>query len=425
MGATIVKRDRFAMFQRYLTAAALVLLVAAGGTDSAGAQDDTYTVADVHVDVTAATGTAARDKAVAEGQQKAYEMLMAKLGAKAPRIGVSAMNEIVTGFEVANERVSGVRYIADYTFHFNPDAVRKLVQGAAANDGGGGTAPPPVAARPVLVLPVLQTGDRGVLWDDPNPWRNLWAGRAGTVGGVAIVVPAGDLPDVHAIDADAATRGDARAIAAISARYQNDDVLVVQGVFGSDPRRLDVTAVLYPANGAGDVRTISLSEAAKPSEGDGEMMRRGVADTLRQLVRMVAMTAPPPSAGGGNGDAGGGSGDTGPVLTARLKSSSLADWIAVRDRLKTIPTIKSSVLLAADRGEMKIAIHYVGDEAKLKAALHSHDLDLAGSDSDWSLERRGSLLPKPAEPPPAAAPAPGDSTRAPAVDPLRRADDRP
>src|ERR1700691_5377943 len=69
----ILHPDRFAMPSRNkwgtVCVAFLVLFAAAAwGQDTGGA--DPYTVADVHVDVTAADGLAARDKARVEGQQR-------------------------------------------------------------------------------------------------------------------------------------------------------------------------------------------------------------------------------------------------------------------------------------------------------------------------------------------------------------------
>ena len=42
-------------------------------------------------------------------------------------------------------------------------------------------------------------------------------------------------------------------------------------------------------------------------------------------------------------------------------------------------------LLSFDRSQLRIGIRYIGDLNQLRAALHDRNLDLAGSDPDWTL----------------------------------------
>ena len=150
-------------------AAALIVLVA---VLPARADDDAFTVGGVHEDVTAANASAARDQSAgAEGQHKAFDTLMGRIAAgKAPHVNTSQITDLVIGFEVANERTSPVRYVADYTFHFNPNGIRRLL-----SDNGTARAAYVAPVKPVVVLPVYSEGGRAVLWDDPNPWRDAWA----------------------------------------------------------------------------------------------------------------------------------------------------------------------------------------------------------------------------------------------------------
>jgi len=125
-----------------------------------------------------------------------------------------------------------------------------------------------VPSKPVVVLPVLQTGARAVLWDDPNPWRDAWADAAGR-SQLAMMVPVGDLNDVSAIDAPLATSGDATALKAISARYQNDDIVVAKGSLNADPRRFDITASRYAMSNLAAPQTLIVSTSAKPVKRTG------------------------------------------------------------------------------------------------------------------------------------------------------------
>ena len=172
----------------------------------AATRADIFTVS-VPVDATAASATAARDAARADGQQKAYTALISRLTLARDRGRLPAptdtiLNQVIQGFEVANERRSSVHYLADYTFHFRPDAVEQLLRER-------GVPFAETASKPVVVLPVLKNpGVRPMLWDDPNPWRDAWSHSPPAQGLVPMKIPLGEVEDVSAIDAATADAGD-------------------------------------------------------------------------------------------------------------------------------------------------------------------------------------------------------------------------
>src|SRR5262249_49669031 len=116
-------------------AVALLLLFALIETPSAKAdeQPDAYTVT-VKVDATAANAVEARRVARLDGQRQALAKTVAQLAGspdiKLPTLSDRTITNMVDNFEVANEHMSAVRYLADYTFHFRPARVRRLMQEA-------------------------------------------------------------------------------------------------------------------------------------------------------------------------------------------------------------------------------------------------------------------------------------------------------
>ncbi|HEX4111911.1 MAG TPA: DUF2066 domain-containing protein [Stellaceae bacterium] len=392
------------MFDRWLCTAGCVALILALALSvpSAAAEDDSFTVANVHEDVTAASALVAKDQAQADGQQKAYDELMNRLApGKSPHVSTEQLTDLVAGFEVANEHTSTVRYVADYTFHFNPTAIRRLLQEPAL-----AYAPPPPAAQPaqpIIVLPVYIDSDRAVLWDDPNPWRDAWAAHVGTPGALSVTVPAGDLPDVSAIDAPKAIAGDAGALKAISARYQNEEVLVVQAKMHETPRRLDTTVTRYAPDGPGAPQAMTVMTSAKPGETDAALMNRAVFNVIAQVGQAGKSPNVPDTNAGG-------------MLDAVVQSGSLGDWVAVRNRLRAVASVRSADLVSFDRNQIRVAIRYSGDQNQLRAALRQRNLDLTGSDPDWT------LVIQTAAPPP-APPKPDSQEIQPGA--LRKADGQP
>ena len=82
------------------------------------------------------------------------------------------------------------------------------------------------------------------------------------------------------------------------------------------------------------------------------------------------------------------------TLVVRVAADSLRDWVVVRDRLSGIPAVRSSQLMAIDRGGAQVEIRYVGDPAQLRLALAQRDLELSGSDPNWVLRQRGGAAPR-------------------------------
>jgi hypothetical protein len=379
---------------------AALILVPALPLSAAWAEDDSFTIARVHEDVTAASALAAKDQAQANGQQQAFDELMSRLApGKAPHVTPDQLTDLVAGFEVANEHTSTVRYVADYTFHFNPAAVRRLLQ-----DSSVAYSPPAAAqpARTVVVLPVYSDSGHAVLWDDPNPWRDAWAAHVGTPGPLSVTIPVGDLPDVSAIDAPKAVAGDAAAMKAISARYRNDDVLVVAAKMHESPRRLDATVTRYSPDAPAAPQSVLVMTSAKPDETDASLMNRAVFNVIAQAGQVWKSTAAlDPNTGG--------------TLDAVVQSGSLADWVAVRNRLRGIAAVRAADLVAFDRNQIRVAIRYIGDQTQLRAALRQRNLDLTGSDPDWTLVVQTAAPPTPPK---------SDSGES-KSDPLRKAADQP
>jgi hypothetical protein len=336
---------------------------------------DIFTVAAVPVDATAANANAARDAARIDGERRAYAILLGRLTLAAdrdrlPPASDARLDDLVSGFEVAKERVSGVRYLADYTYHFRADAVRNLLRQA-------GVPFAETPSKPVVVLAVLQ-GDAGtVLWEEPNPWRDAWSKRPPRSGLVPLVVPYGDLEDLQAIDADAAVRGDLDRLQAISQRYGGADILVSVAKLASaaDPHTLAVSSTRLSIGSAMAPQSMNKSYSAASGQSDADLIAAAVAGTAQQVEDgwKTANLLDYRHTG---------------TMSVRVPLADLKSWIAIRDRLAGIPAIQRSDLVALDRDEARLAIHYYGDPEQLRLALAQRDLALTGSDPDWVLARR-------------------------------------
>jgi hypothetical protein len=372
---------------RCIATLALLLVLVAAPQRAVRADDDPFS-ATVTVDATSDTVAKARDLARIDGQRRALTAVADRLAggpgtAKLPKLSDTQITDLVASFEVANEKMSPVRYVADYTFHFRAAEVRKLLQTAgititepnAAGDAGNN--PTDTGVKAVVVLPVYQTSERATLWDEPNPWRQAWTQRAGAGAGTGtrLVVPAGDAGDALAIDAEKARAGDAGALAAIARKNGADEVLVMLAAQRSgDPGGLDVTVKRYRLGQLVDTHADAVD--ANPGEAQPALFRRA-ADTIAGDISSGWKNVKEPGAG------------SQARLVATLQINGLDDWLKLRDRLAALPTVRKIDVKSLSRQEATIEIQYAGTIEQLKASLAGINLDLQGSDPNWRLARSG------------------------------------
>jgi hypothetical protein len=382
---------------RRLAGPALLVLLAFGVVSGPGrAQDGDPFAATVAVDATGSTVAEARNMARTDGQRRALSAVAERLaggstGVKIPKLDDNAITGLVASFEVANERMSTVRYAADYTFHFRPDETRRVLgnlgpgnPGAgnpgAGNQGAGnqGAGASEESAKKLVLIPVYQSAGPAKLWDDPNPWRQAWEEQPAGAGAVRLVVPLGDAGDIAALDAERARDGDGAALTAIARRNGGEEAIVALAALRgppTGPAGVDVTVRRYRAGQPVDSHAEKLT-AAPSGESEGELLRRAAAAVVADIANGWKNEAPAQN-------------DQEGTLTAVLPITDLDDWLRARDRLAKLPAIRKVSLMALSRQEATIEIGYGGSIDQLKAALAEISLDLVRGDKLWRLAHTG------------------------------------
>jgi hypothetical protein len=94
-----------------------------------GVPGQEFTVAEVEIDRSGATGLAARDAAILEAQRTAFRRLLERLRpreqlAALPRVTDRQISDMVDHFEIQRERITATRYAASFTVAFRPEAVQ-------------------------------------------------------------------------------------------------------------------------------------------------------------------------------------------------------------------------------------------------------------------------------------------------------------
>jgi Uncharacterized protein conserved in bacteria (DUF2066) len=393
-----------ARIRRSVAGAALLLLFALVQTTPAKADDqpDPY-AATVKVDATAVNAVDARRLARLDGQRQALDKVVQQLSGSAdvklPKLDDNAITDMVANFAVANERMSAVRYLADYTFHFHPAGVRRLMQtagigiaGSAAPDSGaaagngqagstGAAAEAGSSGESTVVLPVLKDGATAVLWEDPNPWRDAWAQRPAGPGAVRLIVPLGGVSDLDVIDAAQAIAGNPSALDAITTHNGGGEAIAALATAQRQGDNLAGLAVTVKRYRHGQlVGSQSESFSIHPGESEGDFIARavdGTAQAIESGANAAVGSGPPTS------------------LTAIVPISGLGEWLEVRNRLAAVPSVHEVDLLSLNRQQARIEIIYSGTPDQLKSSLADADLDLGGSDPAWQVRRADEATPPP------------------------------
>lgn len=336
---------------------------------------DIFSVSGVHVDESAETAAAARDQALAIGQRKAFDEVVARLTLPEDRrsLGTPNQNDInnmVRDFGVSNEKTSSVRYIADMTVRFKENELRNYLRFRDIPFAE-------LQSKPVIIVPVYHSGGYTSLWDDPNPWRDIWSRNFASGGLVPVKAPIGDLQDIGIVSAEQAENGAIDRLNELARRYGANVAVVasatVRGETGAET--VDVTATRYDAGGAPQI--FGVTETTQPGESLNETLVRaakGVQDQLSDGWKRANLI----------------NYGTGGQLMVFIPITGLDDWARIEERIIDSPVVRNSRVVAMSRREVQIAVDYVGSTDQLRTALAQQNLSLSQMGDIWFIQPAGS-----------------------------------
>lgn len=336
---------------------------------------DIFSVSGVHVDERAETAAAARDQALAIGQLKAFEEVIARLTLPEDRAGIGTpsqteINNLVRDFGVSNEKTSSVRYIADMTVRFKEDELRNYLRFRDIPFAE-------LQSKPVIIVPVYHSGGYTSLWDEPNPWRDIWSRNFASGGLVPVKTPIGDLQDIGIVSAEQAENGAVERLNQLARRYGANVAVVasatVSGETGAE--RVDVTVTRYDAGGA--PRIFGVTETTRAGESLNETLlraARGVQDQLSAGWKRANLI----------------NYGTGGQLMVFIPITGLEDWARIEERIVESPVVRDSRVVALSRREVQLAVDYVGSIDQLRTALAQENLSLSQMGDLWFIQPAGS-----------------------------------
>jgi hypothetical protein len=340
----------------------------------AGAQD-IFTVSGVRVDERAETAAAARERALEIGQRKAFEEVVARLTLPEDRAGLvmpdtDVITNMVRDFGVSDEKTSSVRYIADMTVRFKDDELRRFLRFRDISFAE-------LQSKPVIIVPVYRSNNYLSLWDDPNPWREVWSRNIATSGLVPIKAPIGDLSDISTISAEQAESGAMDRLGQLANRYGADVAVVasadVTGPAGAESVNVSVTR--YEPNGAPQI--FGVQENTQPGETLNETLVRAAKAVQDQLADGWKRANLINYSTGGN-------------LMVFIPITGLSDWAGIEKKLIGLPVVRNARVVAMSKREVQLSVDYVGSTNQLQTALNQQNLNLSRMGELWFIQPSGS-----------------------------------
>jgi hypothetical protein len=323
---------------------------------AASTPGDLFTVTGIRVDATAESAQTARDAAMAQGRPEAWSQIYRRLTPSAmwgrqPRLADAQLFRLIRSFEVAGERRSTTRYLADVTFHFNPVAVRQLLRQS-------GVSFTEARSRPALVIPVV--GDQR--FDPMSPWSVAWSDESHRQGLVPMILPDADAENAEVLSRTDLAQADWASVAPLAQRYNTGIVVVaIASADGRSVRSIEISAM---------ARTPSSFAFAQPNfPALADAVTDKVAETWKSRSSVDYATRA--------------------RLVADVQFNSLEEWSRIRTQLGAVRAVSDYEIVGLARNEAEIDLAYFGRVEQLRDAMAQQNLNLVNGVAGWSLQLGG------------------------------------
>ncbi len=373
--------------------------------------ENVFAVGNYPVQASAADAVAAKERAIADGQQAAFRSLLKRLvpvtayRSLVKLKGVNTTN-LIDSFAVRSERNSSTEYIASYDFVFAPDPVRRLLdqQGIPYLDRQA----PKITIVPAYRIPAELKGKLPQTFADAagsDTWLYAWK----ALDLANSLTPAVLKPlkrEVHDDTIRKLAEGDLSYLRTLEGEYQTPTVLVavleaeldlkkikvvlvgrdgVQSIYLKRSYKLDGYDLAYTAELAAVISLAILEGRWKAINVRGGGDRQGPAAAAPAGSFAGGFDRAQPSSPWGTvTPTAGGDG----ALTISVLFNGMTEWQAISRELSQTPEVTRFEVLGLSPRGARVALSYPGGAERLAGALAQRGLSLQAGQQGWTLARR-------------------------------------
>lgn len=345
---------------RHLLAACLIVFGMATLFSAATAAEDAFTVGGIKVDASAPSAVDAQTKAIDNGRDKAWQTLYRRLTRQEdwghqPSLDPTMLKRLVRSYQVHDARSSTTRFVANMTYVFNANAVRRILQEADI-------AYSEATAKPVLVIPL------GPGWSAQTPWAKAWDDPAFGRRAVPLVLPPNDAIDAPALSAVRFDDTKWQDVEPMASRVHASAAYLVLVI----PQRAQMLVKMH-ALGSGNPPPVADFAVAVPprtpaAKAFAQVAGRAADAIVNSWKSRVAVDYGRHS-----------------VMAVTLRTGSLAEWGRIVQKLGAVATVSRVDVIGMDIGEAQLEIDYVGSSDQLADQLGRSGLALESRDGQWWL----------------------------------------
>ena len=323
----------------------------------AGSADDVYTVGNYPVDAQAANAVAAKERALADGQQAAFRSLLKRVVPvtdynRLKRLSDLKSTDFFESVSVRSERNSRTRYIASLDFAFRPESVRAVLRQE-------GLPFVEEQAREIIIVPVLRDAHGAV---EKGEAARVWTGTWKSLDLEHTLTPIdleGLKPKIVADTLKMLLEGRGKAERILAGAYGRPEVVMAIADPDVATKRLTVTLV-----GIDAVGPLYLKRSYPIPDGDSGYAME-LAAVVGQGVLEGRWKAVKTGAGASAGEL---------VLQARY--AGFAEWRQMRQQLLELPGIADMRIESESAQSANLTLRYPGGPAEFASALNSRGLAL-------------------------------------------------
>ena len=354
--------------------AGAVAALASGWSGPVQAAQNVYTVANYPVEARAENAVAAKEKALADGQQAAFRSLLKRLipvtaYPRAKRLASVRGADLVEGVRVRAERNSSTEYIASFDFSFQSKGVRDLLrrEGIPFVD----------EQAPVVTLVPVWRSAAGSPPREEAAWSNVWKGLD-LENSLTPVKLQPLKKEIRPETVNAIAGGDGSALRTLAAEYNSEYVLLAFAEPDAVAGRLSVTLAGRDAVGAFTLKRPYRIDASDPAYAS-ELAAVVALRTLEGRWKAV-------KARGGVATTTGGGGDTDLLIAVEFRG--MTEWQDISRKLSATQGVEELEVAGLSARGARVTLRYAEGAEQLAEELSRQGLNLRNASGSWVLSLR-------------------------------------
>lgn len=330
----------------------------------------------VHVSAEAGDAVAAQQKALLQGEEKAFFEVLKALDAKrateiVSKVTPSQRSSLVKSVSVENENSRATRYEADITYVFDEAKIKSLLgeqKGLVSELEGKG----------MMILPVYVNGDKLLLWEADNYWRTVITRQSLEKGRGQLIVPYGAPNDAMLADIRTVLAGTKEPLMNLARRYGTPNIVIATAqIKDAEGKRVSEVHLRRPGQKPEEEIIFTVAPLSETETSEALLQRTAITtiERVKKAESEFSLFASSES-----------SKLKGRVL--RVEFPQMRDWLKIRKQLEGLPGVEFVDIGAISADYAQVTLYYRGEEKPIEQALNLRGLNIRPENQFWTVSLR-------------------------------------